>query len=87
MRSQKVPSSGKTGSTGEDRKPAGKTSISDYSTDSSGPYDYPRSYDAINNVSSRFISEDDLPDAASEKELVGVATLFLCGYYCKIHFG
>lgn len=86
MRSQKVSSSGKTGSTGEYRKPAGKTSISDYSTGSSGPYDYPRSYDAINNVSSGFISEDDLPDAASEKVLVGVATLFSCGYYWKIIF-
>ncbi|KAF3453184.1 hypothetical protein FNV43_RR03622 [Rhamnella rubrinervis] len=69
MRSQRVSSSWKTGSKGEYRKPAGKTSVSDNSTVSSGAYDYPGSYDAINNVSSRFISEDDLPDAASEKEL------------------
>lgn len=39
---------------------------------SSGNYDYSRNLDSINTMSSSFISEDSLPDAASEKELVGV---------------
>ncbi|XP_015874894.3 uncharacterized protein LOC107411756 isoform X1 [Ziziphus jujuba] len=55
--SDKVSSSGKTRVTGEDRKRG------------SGPYDYARSYDAINSISSSFSSDDSLPDAASEKEL------------------
>ncbi|XP_007205290.1 RNA polymerase II-associated protein 3 isoform X3 [Prunus persica] len=36
---------------------------------SSGNYDYSRNLDSINTMSSSFISEDSLPDAASEKEL------------------
>lgn len=60
----KVSSSGKTRVAGEARKR------------SSGPYDYARSYDAINSISSSLSSEDGLPDAASEKELVGVVILY-----------
>lgn len=37
-----------------------------------GTSSYSRNYDPINAVSSSFTSEDSLPDAASEKELVGL---------------
>lgn len=44
---------------------------------SSGNYDYSRNLDSINTMSSSFTSEDSLPNAASEKELVGVDCVLL----------
>lgn len=44
---------------------------------SSENYDYSRNFDAIKRISSSLRSEDSLPDAASEKELVGVDGVML----------
>ena len=44
----------------------------DYGTSS-----YSTNYDPMNTVSSSFASEDGLPDAASEKDLVGIHSILL----------
>lgn len=40
------------------------------SRSNTGQHEYSRNHDAISHISSSIITEDTLPDAASEKELV-----------------
>ncbi|XWS58095.1 hypothetical protein CRYUN_Cryun08bG0005400 [Craigia yunnanensis] len=55
--------------TSEKGRPTGKRSLNNTSTTISGQYDYLHSYDKLNNLSSSFVTEENMPDAASEKEL------------------
>uniref|UniRef100_A0A5B6ZTR7 Putative RNA polymerase II-associated protein 3 isoform X1 n=1 Tax=Davidia involucrata TaxID=16924 RepID=A0A5B6ZTR7_DAVIN len=63
-----VSSSQKIGTVGEDRRPVGKTRAVDYSS-TARQYDYSRNYDSISKLSSGFMTEENYPDATSEKEL------------------
>ncbi|XP_021687734.2 uncharacterized protein LOC110669982 isoform X2 [Hevea brasiliensis] len=62
----KPPASDKTG---EGRRSAGNTYAVDSSRGSSGQHDYSRNFDAIDRISSSFMTEESSVDAASEKEL------------------
>ncbi|XP_007031159.2 PREDICTED: RNA polymerase II-associated protein 3 isoform X4 [Theobroma cacao] len=55
--------------TNEKGRPTGKSSLIDSSTTSSRQYDYLQNYDKFNSLSSSFVTEENMPDAASEKEL------------------
>lgn len=64
--------------------------LSSYSQDtgvsghySSAPYDQSRSHDVFNNISSSYLSEDSVPDANSEKELVCIFDFVCSKYYQK----
>ncbi|KAF8394671.1 hypothetical protein HHK36_020887 [Tetracentron sinense] len=67
--SSQVFSSRKTGIVGGDKRPRGRTLPDDYSRSKAGQFDYSRNYNAINRISSSFLTEESTPDAASEKEL------------------
>ncbi|TYJ11782.1 hypothetical protein E1A91_A11G300000v1 [Gossypium mustelinum] len=54
----------------EKGRPTGKRSLnSSSSTTSSEQYDYLKNYDKWSNLSTSFVTEENMPDAASEKEL------------------
>ncbi|XP_021282200.1 RNA polymerase II-associated protein 3 isoform X2 [Herrania umbratica] len=55
--------------TNEKGRPTGKSFLNDSSTTSSRKYDYLQNYDKFNSLSSSFPTEENMPDAASEKEL------------------
>ncbi|XVF57586.1 hypothetical protein PTKIN_Ptkin06aG0217400 [Pterospermum kingtungense] len=50
-------------------RPTGKRPLNDTSTTGSGKYDYLHNYDKLSSLSSNFVTEENMPDAASEKEL------------------
>ncbi|KAJ6384648.1 hypothetical protein OIU78_027864 [Salix suchowensis] len=54
---------------GEDGRSTGKTSAVDSSTSSSGLYDYPRNFDAINRLSNSLTIDEGTVNATTEKEL------------------
>ncbi|KAB2006000.1 hypothetical protein ES319_D11G310200v1 [Gossypium barbadense] len=54
----------------EKGRPTGKRSLNNSSsTTSSEQYDYLKNYDKRSNLSTSFVTEENMPDAASEKEL------------------
>ncbi|MBA0687450.1 hypothetical protein Goari_014988, partial [Gossypium aridum] len=54
----------------EKGRPTGKRSLNNSSsTTSSEQYDYLKNYDKWSNLSTSFVTEENMPDAASEKEL------------------
>ncbi|KAB5529150.1 hypothetical protein DKX38_019231 [Salix brachista] len=54
---------------GEDGRSTGKTSAVDSSISSSGLYDYPRNFDAINRLSNSLTIDEGTVNATTEKEL------------------
>ncbi|XP_022745737.1 RNA polymerase II-associated protein 3 isoform X13 [Durio zibethinus] len=55
--------------TSEKGRPTGKRPLNNTSTTGSGHYDYLHNYDKLSSLSSGFVTEENMPDAASEKEL------------------
>ncbi|XVE63127.1 hypothetical protein DITRI_Ditri06bG0175000 [Diplodiscus trichospermus] len=55
--------------TSEKGRPSGKRSLNNTATTSSGKYDYLQNYDKLRSLSTSFVTEENMPDAASEKEL------------------
>ncbi|XVF05946.1 hypothetical protein REPUB_Repub06bG0005400 [Reevesia pubescens] len=53
----------------EKERPTGKMSLNNSSSTSSRKYDYLQNYDKLNSLSSSLVTEENMPDAASEKEL------------------
>lgn len=64
------------GSVGMETASRGETFPFDYAKSTSGQYDSSRNYDPFSHVHSSFTTED-VPDAASEKELVGVICVYI----------
>lgn len=58
----------------------GETSSYGFAKSTSGQYDLPRNKDSFNNVHSSLTTED-VPNAASEKELVVTVYSFLPHFY------
>lgn len=70
MKFTKGSSSQNYGSVGVEKRPRGDTISFDHASNSSAKFDFPRNNDPLSRVRSSFASED-VPDATSEKDLVG----------------
>ncbi|XP_043708273.1 RNA polymerase II-associated protein 3-like [Telopea speciosissima] len=66
---KKVSSSQDTGKFGGNKEPSSKILPAEYSRDNAHGYDFSRNFGAMSHMSSGFLTEENSPDAASEKEL------------------
>lgn len=70
----------------EKGRPTGKRSLNNTSTTSSGQYDYLHSYDKLNNLSSSFVTGENMPDSASEKELVRSLIFMIFSFWACLSY-